>query len=102
MVNNVIDLSVILPDEKSKKMTLGFSSKSKPDILVNSSSNNDYSPSEATVKSLSTIRSTLRYDQHVELLRNELIPHEWNTNHRVAVTKPELTEVTIEQNNIPL
>ena len=50
MVNNVIDLSVILPDEKSKKMTLGFSSKSKPDILVNSSSNNDYSPSEATVK----------------------------------------------------
>jgi len=97
MVNSSINLSVLITDEKKKSLTLGFSSKSNPDILVNGSpSTDDYGPAEASVKSISTIRSTLRYDQHVELLRNDLIPKEWNTTNRVSCSKPELTEVTIE------
>ena len=100
MVNSSINLSVLISDEKKKSLTLGFSSKSHPDILVNGSpSTDDYGPAEASVKSISTIRSTLRYDQHVELLRNDLIPKEWNTNNRVSCSKPELTEVTIESWN---
>ena len=49
-VNGSINLKVNMADEGKRQLTLGFTQKAKPDILITQNPANGYGPTEAVVK----------------------------------------------------
>jgi len=78
-----------------KSISLGFSSRVIPDILISPNLNQSYT-TDGLIKTKLEIKSTKKFDTNLEALRNDLIPREWGTNNRVSCIKPEYAEISID------
>ena len=82
-------------DNLEKSISLGFSSRVIPDILISPNLNQSYT-TDGLIKTKLEIKSTKKFDTNLEALRNDLIPREWGTNNRVSCIKPEYAEISID------
>lgn len=80
---------------ENKSISLGFSSRVIPDILISPNLNQSYT-TDGLIKTKLEIKSTKKFDTNLEALRNDLIPREWGTNNRVSCIKPEYAEISID------
>jgi len=82
-------------EKKTEPISLGFSSRVIPDILISPNLNQSYT-TDGLIKTKVEIKSTKKFDTNLEALRNDLIPREWGTNNRVSCIKPEYAEISID------